>query len=1063
MKPILTFLWLCFLMAILYPLTGIAQQKIEGRVLDEANAVPLSGASIFIKNLESTIKTDNNGYFSLINPGLNDSLCISYIGYTSRCIPILRKRNNLGTIFLHSKQSLLNEVQISTGYQKIDLNKTTGAVTQVNNELLNRKLGSNILNRLEDVVPGLAFSRNRGSAENNFSIRGMSTLFANAQPLIILDNFPFTGDPSSINPNDIENITVLKDAAAASIWGARAGNGVVVISTKNGRQNKKTQFNLISNITFSKKPDKIYPSVMSGADYIEIEKLLFSKGFYKAKEQAGILALSPAVNFLIENREGRINSEELNTALTSLAQYNFQNERREYFFNDLLNQQYAMNLSGGAENQYYYLSVGLDHNITTLKGFDNGRHTFNVGNTQLFFKNRLELSTRFFYAHNNRKNDPATVSNPYPYQQLVDENGKAVAVGGYSDAYIKANIQKGMQDWALRPVDELNFADNTIKLDEYRIDVGLSYKILNSLKAQLKYQYSKQQVDQDNLRGADTYYTRDLINRFTQVGATGTLTTPVPQGGIFDQYNTAALGNNLRTQLDYNHAWDSYKISAIAGAELSDMNTRSAEYRLYGYDTEHLTNKPVDQVNTYRQFTDGTSALIPNIDKQLDLTDRFVSYYINGAFSYRDRFTLSLSGRIDRSNIFGVNTNQKGVPLYAAGIAWNFSKESFYSLYFLPLLNLRLSYGLNGNVDKTLSAFTTAIYNSGSGSPAGKPYATIQNPPNPELRWEKVKVWNAGLDFATAGNTLSGTIDLFTKKGTDLIGSAPFPPSSGILVFKGNTADTKVSGLDFSLKGNIRFGNFNWQPSFIGSMVKDKVTNYKVKQTTNTYIQNGDGFGGSYPLEGKPLYAIYSYSWAGLDHLTGDPMGYLNGIPSKDYAKIISQTIPENMIYSGTARPVYFGAFINNFSWKQLRVSVNVNYRLKYFFRRASVTYSGLLGNAIPTHGDYTYRWQKPGDEIFTSVPSLPLNVNTNRDTFYSYSNTLVEKADHIRLQDINLSYTVNKKELRRLPFDKVEFSFYASNLGILWKATNVDIDPDYPNASYGRMCSFAAGLKVAF
>ncbi len=218
---------------------------------------------------------------------------------------------------------------------------------------------------------------------------------------------------------------------------------------------------------------------------------------------------------------------------------------------------------------------------------------------------------------------------------------------------------------------------------------------------------------------------------------------------------------------------------------------------------------------------------------------------------------------------------------------------------------------------------------------------------------------------------------------------------------------------------------------------------------------------GSYPLQGKPLYAIYSYPWAGLDPATGDPRGYLNGVASKDYTAIQAAATPRNLVYNGSSRPVWFGAFRNTFGYKAISLSANISYELGYYFRRNSVRYGSDYGLS-QQHGDYALRWQKPGDELHTIVPSLPLVSNQQRDDFYTYSSALVEKGDNIRLQDINISYTWNKGTLNFLPGLGMQVYIYAANLGILWRANHEHLDPE-AGYTYPAPRTVAGGIRLTY
>jgi hypothetical protein len=221
------------------------------------------------------------------------------------------------------------------------------------------------------------------------------------------------------------------------------------------------------------------------------------------------------------------------------------------------------------------------------------------------------------------------------------------------------------------------------------------------------------------------------------------------------------------------------------------------------------------------------------------------------------------------------------------------------------------------------------------------------------------------------------------------------------------------------------------------------------------------------PVEGKPLYAIFSYPWAGLDG-SGNPQGILQGKKTTDYASIFNSTDFSNLTYNGPANPVHFGSIRNTLSWKRFTFSANVSFKFGYFFHRPSINYSTLFsGPDNIGHPDYAKRWQKPGDEKITNVPSMIYPADANRDGFYNSAAILVDKGDHIRLQDLQLSYDLVRNSSVRLPVQAIRLYLYASNIGILWKANHDGIDPDYQPgysfAVYPNPRSLAAGVKVDF
>lgn len=1052
-----------------------AQHKLDGRVVSGSNSTPLASVSIKVDGVTAGI-TRADGGFSLTVKNRTPIIEFTIIGYRTKAIQLSLPLDTILSVVLVEDMTQLSEVTIiSTGYQSLPKERATGSFVQIDNELLNRRISTNILDRLEDITPGLMINRNGRTGEGalaSINIRGQNTIYGDASPLIVIDNFPYEGDISNINPNDVESITVLKDAAAASIWGSKAGNGVIVITTKKAGYNQSPQISINSNLTIGQRPDLFYQRRMSSSDFIEIEKMLFEQDYYNAAEtDIANPALTPVVELLIAKRDDPTLANEIDAQIEALKSHDVRDDYEKYFYRSSSRQQHSLNINGGTGQHRYMLSAGYDKNLDDLVQNGFNRATINAGNSLSFLNNRLELTTNIYFTQSKTMTDnPGTnligldgnSASMYPYARLVDDEGNSLAMNrDYRNSFKQDALDNGLLDWTYSPLDEIYQTGNTATSKDYRINVALNYKILPSLTIDALYQLGGTNSLRRNLRSAESYYARDMVNRFTQVSSAGVLSYPVPPGGILDQTNTNLENQSIRFQLNYAKNWsDTHEMNAIAGYELRDYQTKASSNRMYGYDDEHATLSKADYIRTYPQYYNtGYSTTVPFYDGATELTDRYLSYYGNASYTYLRRYIVSASARLDRSNLFGVNANQQGVPLYSAGLAWIANNERFYDLDFLPYLKLRATYGYNGNVNKSLFAYTTARYLSGNA--INQTYAAIVNPPNPELRWERVRMVNLGLDFATKGNRISGSIEPYYKEGIDLIGDIAYAPSSGITTFRGNTANTQGRGLDISLNSKNINGRFRWETNYLFSYVKDKVVDYELTSGTTNYLYYGET--AIYPLTGKPFYSVYSYQWAGLNPENGNPQGYLDGTVSEDYTAILAAATPENLVYNGPARPTTYGALRNTFSYEQYSLSFNISYRFGYYFRQGGISYNTILTGQGYLFGRYADRWQQPGDELHTTVPSLPDGQVSNRDLFYIYSEANVEKGDHIRLQDISFNYSLAQKQLSKIGLGQAQVYLYANNIGIIWRATKSKLEPDYPNADYTPVRTLGMGIRLGF
>ncbi|WP_333888869.1 SusC/RagA family TonB-linked outer membrane protein [Sphingobacterium siyangense] len=1024
---------------------------LQGTVTSDADGKPLQGVSVHIEAENSRVSSKKDGAFSLPVLYRKGKVKFTYVGY--KALETEYVAGVLLTIKMLPLANQLDEVEVvSTGYQKIPKERATGSFVQLDNAILNRTVSTNILDRLDGVTNGLVFNKNPESS-SPITIRGNSTIYGNHIPLIVLDNFPYEGSLESINPNDIEAITVLKDAAAASIWGVRAGNGVIVINTKKGAS-QKTQVNLVSNLTLSQKPDLFYRPQLSSSDYIALETSLFDKGyFWNATD--GYSPISPIVAMLQQRKEGLISAADSASLVGRLSGYDGRQDIANHVYRAAVNQQYAVSVRGGGTAHRYYLSGGYDGNRGSIVNQLDQRYSLTAKNSFDLWKDRLVISSDIFFTESsNRAINSPYLTPRYPYERMYDESGNPLAtVKDLRASFVNGIDRDKLLDWSYYPANELD-ADRVISGTDYRLNHRLEAKIMTGLKFSADYLFQK--GNQNNTRHylSESYYTRHLINTFTQIDkSTGQVIRPIPLGDILDEDNSAFTNKAGRVQLNFDRNFGKHDIHALAGYEIRNYNTVSSSDRRYGYDPETgiSGNNAMDFATEFPQsYGYGSSRIAARVSNR-GAVDHNRSVYFNGSYGYDSRYTLSVSARRDESNLFGVKTNQKGVPLWSIGGLWQLSNENFYHFDPIPILRLRASYGYNGNLDKSVSAYLTTLAGTGINS-FGNRYLKISNPPNPSLRWEKVGIWNMALDFETAAKRLTGSIEYYHKGSTDLIANSPLAPQTGVVSIKGNAADMVTRGWDITVNSRNLIGELKWETMTLLSWVKDRITNYKAKQSNNFDIVTGNYIN---PLEGYPLYTLFSFPYLGLDG-AGNPVGQLDGAESQNYSAMMSSSNTDNLTYSGVATPTFFGSLMNTFHYKAFDFSFNIVFKAGHKYRRGSLNYSELLTNY--RQSDYGKRWQQPGDELWTNVPAMTYPFDSNRESLYRYGAALIEDASAVRLKDIRVSY---HKAINKLGIRDLQLYLYANNIGLIWKANKHGQDPDSPLMPVPRSYSF--GLNVSF
>ncbi|MGN6196929.1 MAG: SusC/RagA family TonB-linked outer membrane protein [Ginsengibacter sp.] len=1049
------------------------EKKITGKVQSSEEGRPLPNTTIHSVRSGISVTAGESGFFSIPLVQLPDTLQFSHTGFHTKQVIITKSVTGL-VISLEQTASTLNAVIVNTGYQRIKPNEINGAVTVIDNSMLNQQTGTNILDRLKNVTSGLSFNPGytNGNPANktNISVRGLSTINGPLDPLIVLDNFIYEGNIANINPNDIESITVLKDAAAASIWGARAGNGVIVITTKKGSFNQKLKIQLASTFISTQKPDILSLPEISSSDEIDMEQFLFNKGYFNSSVNRAYRPLTPAVEVFLAKKRGLISAADSAKQIDALKNINSREQYYRYFYQPAFTQQYALNLSGGTQNLAWLVSGTYDKNIDNLSA-SYQKENFRFSNVYKPLKN-MQLNLDVYYTGSKSvtgKYPYNTVSSiggrHVPYLRFADDKGNALAVeNGYRQSYIDTAGGGKLLDWNYYPLTDYGHNKGITKLTEIIANAGLSYQLLKPLQVSIQYQYQQQAGNYENNADIQSYNTRSLINLFSQLDrSTGVINYIVPPGGILNVINSDVKSENIRGQLNFSEHWQDHAIRAIAGAEARQVSTDGIGFKYYGYTADPLSYQNVDLVNRYPTFVTGGSQNIPGSSALSRTDNRFVSVYGNVSYIFRQRYTFSASARKDGSNILGVNTNDKWKPLWSSGLGWEATKEPFFRSSWLTYLKLRATYGYSGNVDLSKSALAVAGY--GNDDITNLPVAIFTTINNPDLKWEQTGQVNVGIDFNTKNNRLSGSVDYYRKKGTNLYGLTPYDYTTWgqqNTIVK-NVADMKGTGLDVVLNIHIADRKFKWATSILYNYNSSKTTRYfDANYSDFTVLLGGSGRSIS-PVVGKPLYAIAAYKWEGLD-AQGNPQGLLNGKVSTDYIGMYDEAVANglkegNVVFIGSAVPTSFGSIINTFSWKQLQMSINISYKLGYYFHKPSLSYSGLVSQGSGNK-EYEDRWQQPGDELTTSVPSFVYPVDTWRDAFYTSSAINVLKGDNVRLEYINISYQLPK--INKLPFDQVRFFVNAANLGILWCANKQKIDPDYPGViPPSRTYSFGVNISL--
>lgn len=492
---------LILLMFILFKGTQLFAQPssvtIKGQVLSEEDNVPIDNASLIVEGIRRSFVTDKEGNFVLDLPNAKSfTIRVTKLGYESTEVQVEASKRPDLLIRLATADNLLQEVTVNTGYQQIPKERATGSFEVVDTELFNRQITTDVISRLDGIMPSVLFDKRTGG-ESSMIVRGISSIDADRLPLIVVDNFPFEGDINSINPNDVEGVTLLKDAAAASIWGAKAGNGVLVIITKKGKYAAPWRLHVNANTTMTEKPDLSYHPQMSSSDFIDVEQFLYGQGVYNSllNSSTNRTPVTPVISLLYQHSQGKLGDAELQRQMDVFRSQDLRRDLTDYFYRTGMNQQYSLSLSGGSERFSTILSIGYDQNNRTSVGNDFSRINLNLQNSfKPLDKLELNLGVRYSLLQSSN-NHPGSIQmaagrDLYPYAQLVDGQGQALAVErDYRSSYLDGLEGLPLLDWRYRPYEELFLADNITQTNNMLFSAKAKYDVLQGLSAELHYQY----------------------------------------------------------------------------------------------------------------------------------------------------------------------------------------------------------------------------------------------------------------------------------------------------------------------------------------------------------------------------------------------------------------------------------------------------------------------------------------------------------------------------------------------------------------------------------------------
>lgn len=715
------------------------QTKITGIVKDEfGESVP--GANILVKGTTNGTITDIDGKF-VINAHPGETLIISFVGYANLEQKLAPSKTDY-TIFLKPDNQLLDEV-IVTGYQTISKERATGSFAIMTPKDMEGKLQTNVLDRMEGMVAGMKVIPGKTP-----EIRGVSTLSGSKTPLYVVDGIPYEGSLDAINPADIVNVTVLKDATAASIYGARSANGVIVISTRMG-QTGKIRANYSGSVKFKPLPSRDYLNLTSSRELVDFQKEMFGI-YHNSYDPSSNRSMNEVYQLLYENEAGNISDSDLEKRLDVYRNRDkYDQIKDEYLRSTEITHQHNLSFSGGSDIYKYSLSANYQGSAPYEKEKLTQRVGFNFRNQFDFFKwLRVDvglLNSNVSEDYDNGFSGYSYLNSGASYRVIRNEDGTpAQWYKNKSQIEIDRLNSLGLKDETYIPLKEQQNGHYNYDSDYLNLNLGVTFKIMKGLSLDLRYQTEKTKIYSKQYYTKDAIDVKSQINDATVIDKDGKVTNYIPLGGQVTEGWNKNNSYTMRAQLNFNRDFfDKHSVQIIAGGERRKVVTQSSSIQKLGYDDISLSFKQID-ANVLSATIKNTQAIFGSYSyKSPDsfgyTDDRYVSFYGNASYTFDRKFTLTGSVRVDQSNLFGTDPKYQYKPLWSVGAQYVVAEN----WNWVDRLAARMTYGINGNVAKKSGPYMISMDN-GTNYYTNEYQANITTPPNPELRWEKTGVFNIG-------------------------------------------------------------------------------------------------------------------------------------------------------------------------------------------------------------------------------------------------------------------------------------------------------------------------------
>lgn len=1067
-------------------------QTVKGKVTDEKGN-PLPGVTVIIKGTSMGVVTDVEGNYSLQLPDAKDiCLLFSFIGMETKEIAYTGQKDI--NVTMQEKAKQMDEVVV-TGYQVVDRRKNTSAVTSVRAEDIMRPGVTSIDQMLEGQIPDLISMTNSGEigVAPKLRIRGTSTLIGNREPLWVIDGIvqqdPVNVSPeelndpdyvnrignaiSGLNPQDIERIDVLKDAAATALYGTKAANGVIVITTKRGRVGDPiVSYNMTGTFKLRPRYSDRHIDVMTAKERIQFSRELLADGY---NFPSG-MSLVGYEYWHSQLHNHLISYEEFAKEVAAMEKRN--TDWFDILGDDSFSTQHTVNVTGGSEKVRYYASIGYTDDNDVIKFNRNDRYTATL-NMDIHFMDNLSASFDISGGKNTKKyyqDEISPISYAYNTSRTIpvknEDNTLYYYKKNYAYYYYNFNI-----------LNELENSGNTQEASNVSMKANLRYAPLAWLNLNGTFSYTISNTELESYWGAKTFHVAKL--RYGEYGGeVDAKNSELPSGGELTQSYTRSESYTARVQADVNKyfgADEQHNINASVGFEVSSGKYRGNKIINRGYDPERGMQFSVFNVGIYPKYDTWLASNKPVITNSLSNT---LSAYASVSYSYRNWITLNANARYDGSNKFGSQSNEKLHPIWSASFSYN-PMEQFKCTSFFDYLQLKFSYGYQGNMldnqspeliikKKPLDDFFHELVSE------------VDIYPNPDLKWERTNSLNGGIEFSILKRRLMVSADVYYKKTKDAFMAKNISRVNGLDAYTVNSGEIINKGYNVSLTVSpVNTSKVRWMLSTSISKSHNRIQS---RPSTDEYDLS-NFLNGTVIAKGEAVNTFYSYKYRGLSPVYGGPLfdDYAE-CPERLYGKSKHDVFTTVLEASGSREPKLSGGINNTVNFFNFRLSVNLAYSLGAKTRLFKMFDGTTFTAEQNLKRDFLNRWQRPGDEAYTDIPAaigsyapgytdysghwsgfasdLVPELASSAWEMYNYSNLRVVNANYLKCTNISLTYMFPEKLLSKCKLERLELSLAAGNPFIVCSRALKGQTPTqggFTEIQLSERPTFSFGLNISF